>query len=191
LPVLRAIVRLLTFVLLVILALAGAAALVAAVTGGDPDVARALGLTAAGDAIGGFLTRLETGRGAVLVGLLAVAAILLGLLLLIGALVPSRERKFVLLENERGRLCARRGALGDVAAALVAQPRRIAVEKVKARPARRGVGGRLVMSVASPRREAEGDITSTARQRLTPLTDRFRIRARVRTGRGHGGERVS
>jgi len=190
LPLLRATVRLLTFVLLVVLMLAGVGAIVLAVTGGGAGLPESIGLPAVRDSVGGFLERLEAGRAAALVGLIAVGAVLLGLLILIGVVVPTRERRFVLSEGEHGRLAARRGALGDVAAALVAQPRRLEVSKVKVRPARRGAGGRLALTVANPRRAPEDDVKARARERLSPLTDRFKIKARVRTGREHGVERV-
>jgi len=189
-PVLQAIVRLLTLLLLVVLALAGVAAIVVAVSGGNASLAESVGLPAVRDAVSGFLERLEGGRAAALVALIAAGAVLIGLLLLVGILVPTRERRFVLSEGQHGRLAARRGALGDVAEALVARPRWVEVSKVKPRPARRGAGGRLALTVASPRRDPEGDIQKTARERLEPLTERFKIKARVRTGRDHGAERV-
>ena len=189
-PVLQAIIRLLTLLLLVVLALAGVAAIVIAVSGGNASLAESVGLPAVRDAVSGFLERLEGGRAAALVALIAAGAVLIGLLLLVGILVPTRERRFVLSEGQHGRLAARRGALGEVAEALVARPRWVEVSKVKPRPARRGAGGRLALTVASPRRDPEGDIQKTARERLEPLTERFKIKARVRTGRDHGAERV-
>lgn len=188
--VLRALIRLLTFVLLAVLALAGLGAIVIAVTGGDPSVTRLIGLQTASDSVGGLLDRLESGGRPVAVALGALGAVALGLIVLIGTIVPTRERKFVLTKGANGRITARRRALRDVVAALVEQPRRLEASKVQVRPARRRAGGRLRLTICSPHREPQGDLESTARERLEPLTERFKIKHRVRVGGQPGGGRV-
>lgn len=127
----RAVARLLTFVLLVALALAGLAVAVFCIEGGHrglslPALARRGHLSQLSHKVGRFLHVLEaSGPVAKLSALGGLAAVILGVLLLVGVLRPRRERLALLEEGEQGTLAARRRALAQVATGLVEQARGI------------------------------------------------------------------
>jgi Family of unknown function (DUF6286) len=186
--VLRALVRVVSFVLLVALALLGLAAAVSAIA---PDsAADLLGLPALRDSAGGWLDALEHGgAGQTASALAGAGAMLLGLLLLIGVLIPRRERLVALRKTEHGTLGARRRALAAVAQALTEQARGVTAAKVKVRPRRRG-GGRLKVRADRPRPTEARAVEHDVEEELRTLTGPFRLKASVKSRVGDRGARV-
>lgn len=190
---LRAVTRLITFVLLAALALAGLAVAVFSLEGGRhglslPALARLAHLPQLRHDVGRFLHALESsGPVAMLSALGGLGAAALGVLLLVGVLRSRRERLALLEAGERGTLAARRRPLGLIASALVEQARGIGQTRTRVRPRRRGRGGRLHIRIERPRGAASDE---TAKQRaasaLHPLTEPFGLRSRVRVRHGRG-----
>lgn len=182
---LRALARLLTFLILVVLAAAGLAAAVFSIGGsGDlslPGLAEILRLPEVETQATSLLDTVE-GSGGVEVasGLAGLAAMLLGLLLLVGALAPARERLLLLSENKEGKLQARRRAFGQVASTLVEQNRGVSSAKSKVRPSRRGQGGKMSVRAKHPSSADPAEIRSAADAALAPLVEAFGLKARVR-----------
>lgn len=185
---LRAIARLVAF--LVLLALAALGLIVALVTL-LPALGDAFELTALRETAGEYLGQLEAGGPVALVSLLAgLLAVLAGLLLLVGALAPAREPLVVADEGRDGRLAARRRPLGQMAEALVAGVRGVTATKARVRPARKGRGGRLNVSASHTRSESGADIQRETVAALAPLADGFGLRTRVRPRAADSGSRV-
>jgi hypothetical protein len=193
---LRAIVRLVTFVLLVVLAVSGLAIAVFSIGGsrtGDfnlPGLARLVHLSDLRDQVGELLHDLE-GPGSVagITALCGLAALALGLLLLVGALWPRRERLVILQRSEGGTLAARRRVLGRVAGTLVEQTRGVTATKVKVRPGRQR-GGRLAVRADHSRTQQSQDVRQRTQLALAPLTEAFGLRARITPRLGQQGRRV-
>jgi len=176
---LRGLARLLGFLLLILFALLGLGALVIAISGGSPDTAASLGLPAVRDGVGSFLASLEAGDAPALAILGAIAAVLVGVAILVGALVSPRERVFVLEEGEGGRLTARRRAVWQAATVLAEREREVTDSTVRARPARRGSGGRLTVRARTRRAEEREDAERRTTAALEPVTRAFRLTTQV------------
>src|SRR3954468_22742701 len=133
----RALVRVVSFVLLVVLAVAGLAAAIFCIGTGTTGpslggLASLLRLSALRDSVGTWLGQLEgAGPDAVVAGLAGLGAIVLGAILLVGVLVPRRERLVTLASDAQGALAARRRALSHVAVALVEQVRGVSEVRVR------------------------------------------------------------
>lgn len=185
---LRALVRVLSFLLLLALAAAGAAAIAVAV---DPGwTAGQLGLPSLRDTVSGWFDALAAdGPVAVFSGLGGLGAVLLGLLLLAGVLIPRRERLVALESTELGSLNARRRPLADVATQLVERTRGVTNARVKVKPRRRG-GGTLRVRADRPRPTDSSAIKSAVTEDLRALTGPFKLKAAVQTRLGDGGARV-
>lgn len=186
--VLRALVGVVAFLLLLLLALLGLGAALGAI---DPaGAARVVGLPAVRDAVGAWLDGLEgSGPDDTVSALSAAGAVLLGLALLAGALVPRRERLVRLRATDLGTLAARRRALGTVAQALAEQTNGVTEARVKVRPRRRR-GGRLRVRATRPRPADDRAVRGEIKERLRPLTGPFALKASVRTRVGDRGARV-
>ena len=180
----RALVRLVSFLLLVILALAGIVLAVFCIGTGTSGpslggLASLLDLRALRDTIGSWLTQLEApGPVAGVAALCGLGAILLGLLLLAGILVPRRERLVTLTSGEYGTLAARRRPLAQAATALVEQVRGVTEARVRVRPRRRA-GGRLAVRASRTRRVDAEQVRGDVGEQLSGLTDPFKLKARV------------
>lgn len=191
----RALTRLIVLVVLVVLALVGLAAAAFCIQGGHgtlslPSLASDVHLTDLRDSVGSLLDRLEGHGSVALVSALSGAgAMLLGSVMLIGALVPGRERLITLSNGHDGVIAASRRALSQAVVALAEQPRLVLGAKARVRPWRRRVGGRLRVRVdrrpETPDREAVDAVASA----LEPLTDALPLRARVRTKAPRRGAR--
>ena len=192
---LRALARLVTLVLLAALAAAGAATAIFAIGGDDnavsiPALARYFHLPELRETIGDFLSRLEADGPiawwSVAGGAIAVA---FGILLLVGVLMPRRERVVVLEDDESGRLAARRRPLSRAAEALAEQQRGVTEARARVRPRRRGRGGRLRVA-ASRTRVADAEAVNQAMaEALAPLAEAG-LQTRVRSKLGRGQARV-
>jgi hypothetical protein len=191
----RALVRLLAFLLLALLALAGLAAAVFSIQSGTAALSYANGLSLVGgpdarDTVGSFLDGVEGGSNGLLVALSGAAAVLLGLLLLAGLLAPSRERVVTLARTEGfGRLAARPRPLAQAATALAEQVHGVTAARASVRPGRRA-GGTLSVRADHPRPVDDDEVRRGIEDRLRPLTEPFGLRARVQTRVGERGSRV-
>jgi hypothetical protein len=193
---LRALARLVTFVLLVALSICGLAIAIFAIgwlRTGDfnlPGLARLVHLGALRDQVGELLHDLEgPGPVAGVTALCGLGAMALGLWLLVGVLWPRRERLVVLDRSEEGTLAARRRVLGRVAGALAEQTRGVTATKVKVVPGRRR-GGRLAVRADHSHTQDPQDVRQRTQLELAPLTDAFGLRARVQPRLGQRGRRV-
>jgi len=185
---LRLLVRVVSFLLLIVLALLGLGIALSAIDPGSAaDVA---GLPRLRDRVGAWFENLEGDGPVATASLIAgVAAGLLGLALLIGLLVPRRERLVTLRTTEHGPLAARRRALADVARSLAEQTRGVTQAKVKVKPRRRG-GGRLRVRAARPRPADGRTVDRSIASQLETLTGPFGLKASVQTRAGERGARV-
>lgn len=186
--VLRMLVRLVAFLLLVVLALVGLVVLVVAV---DPSGgASLLRLPQLRDVVGSWLDALQDGVPTPIVDVLAGAgAVLLGLVLLAGLLVPRRERLVALRKTGHGTLAARRRALAQVATGLVEQGRGVTEAKVKVKPRRR-TGGRLRVRAARTGPAEPAAVQRAITTQLEGLTGPFKLKTSVRLRAGGRGARV-
>lgn len=181
---LKALARLVTFLLLAALAIAGLALAVFSIGGGEatvslPGLADLIGLDVLRDRVGDLLATVEDGGSVATVPALAgVGAVALGCLLLVGAFGSRRERLVSLPQEGDGALGARRRPLGHMAVALADQARDVTPKKVKVRPSRRGSGGRVDVAVDHP--QTAEDVADRTASSLEPLTKPFQLRARVR-----------
>ncbi len=188
---LRAVARLVAFVLLLVLCLAGLGAVIIAVTGGDPVVAGFARLPELRDAVGSFLERLETGGGggAALLGgaVVAVAA----LLLLVGVLRKPLPSEILFEKAGGGHLAARRRPLAQAAAVLARQVRGVTDAKVRIKPKRRGTGGRIDVVAVHPLSADPGQVRENVAKALEALTgDSKGVRVRPRPERAGRGNRA-
>lgn len=193
---LRAVARLVTFVLLVVLAACGLAIAIFSIgwsRTGDfslPGLARLVHLGDLRDQVGELLHDLAgPGPVAGITVLCGLGAIAVGLLLLVGALWPRRERLVILDRSADGTLAARRRVLAHVASALAEQTRGVTATKVRVRPGRRR-GGRLAVRADHSRTQKPQDVRQRTQLALAPLTDAFGLRARVQPRLGQHRRRV-
>jgi hypothetical protein len=181
----RALVRLVGFVALVALAAGGLALAVFSIETGTsgPSLGRLAKLLHLGSlraTVGQWLGQLEThGSVAILAGACGIGAILLGLLLLAGVLVPRRERLVTLSRGEPGTVAARRRPLAQVATALVERERGVTEARVRVRPMRRRTGGRLSVRASRARRADPRQVQTAVREALRGITEPFKLKARV------------
>ncbi len=193
---LRAVARLVTFALLVVLAVCGLAIAVFAIgwsRTGDfnlPGLARLVHLDYLREQVGELLHDLAApGAVAGITLLCGLGALAVGLWLLVGALWPRRERLVVLDKSEEGTLAARRRVLGRVASALAEQTRGVTATKVRVRPGRRR-GGRVAVRADYSRTQEPRQVRQRTQLELAPLTDTFGLRTRVQPRLGRRGRRV-
>lgn len=192
----RTLSRIVGFLLMVLLSLAGLAAMVFAIQGGEatlsyPQLAEWLRLPELEDEVGTLLARLTADGPVAIVTLLAgLAAMALGALLIAGALVPRRERLATLEEAGEGRLAARRSTLEDAAEALARRTEGVTSTRARVVPGRVG-DGRLRVR-ADLTRSAAGNAAAreALEQRLDPLARAFHLRPKVSTRAGEGRSRV-
>ena len=181
----RALARLVGFLLLVALAVAGLAAAVFCISTGTSGpslggLARLVHAAALRDSLGGWFDQLAaSGSAAVVAALAGLGAMLLGLVLVIGVLVPRRERLVVLTEQDEGTLAARRRPLAQVAEALAEQGRGVTEAKVRVRPRRRTRGGRLRVRATRPRPADPGEVRVAVEHELGELTGPFALSTRI------------
>jgi len=182
---LRALARLVSFLLLVILALAGLALAVFAIGGGAggfsiPGLARLAHLPDLRDEVRMLLTSVEAaGPVAAKTAASGAGAIVLGVVLIVGALWPRRERLVTLESRDDGTLAARRRPLTRAADALVDQTRGLVSQKVRVRPGRRD-GGRIRVRARHAPTDDPSELKTSTEAHLAPLTEPFTLRTRVR-----------
>lgn len=180
----RALVRVISFLLLVILAVAGIVLAVFCISTGTSGpslgrLARLLDLGSLRETVHVWLGQLQApGAVAGVAAVCGLGAMLLGLLLLAGILVPRRERLVTLASSEHGTLTSRRRPLAQAATALVEQVRGITEARVRVR-ARRRAGGRLTVRASRTRPTDAAEVRGAVREQLRGLTDPFKLTARV------------
>ena len=180
----RALVRLVSFALLVVLAIAGLALAVFCIGTGTTGpslggLASALDLASLRDTVGSWLDQLAAdGSVAAIAAVCGLGAILLGLVLLIGVLVPRRERLVTLSSSDRGLLAARRRPLSRAATALVEQVRGVTEARVRVRPRRRA-GGRLIVRASRTRTADPGQLQGAVSEQVRALSDSFGLKPRI------------
>jgi uncharacterized protein DUF6286 len=193
---LRAVARFVVLVLLVALALAGLAAAVFSIQGGDrplslPGLAEHIGLVEVEETVGDYLDQLEAdGPLAKASALAGAGAVLAGLLLLLGVLAPRRERLVVFDDGEAGRLAARRRTLARVAEALAEQARGVTEAKARVRPRGRLRKGRLRVRVSHPRKYRDSEVEERVLSAVSPLVDSSGLKPRVEARVGKGRAEV-
>lgn len=191
---LRALSHLVAFVLLTVLALAGLAAALFSIGSGSeglslPSLADLLRLPGLEQAVGTFLGGLEGGSLRNETLLFGALAVLVSLLLLLGVLRSPAERTMVLADRPAGRIAARRRPLGQAVAALASRARGVAATKVRVKPKRRGLGGRIDVAATHSRRADPKEVDAGVTESLKSLVDDSR-RLRVRTRPDTGGARA-
>jgi len=143
------------------------------------SLARLLDLGSLRDTVGSWLGQLQaSGPVAGVAAVCGLGAMLLGLLLLVGILVPRRERLVTLASSEHGTLGARRRPLAQAATALVEQVRGVTEARVRVRSRRRS-GGRLTVRASRTRRVDAAEVQGAVREQLQGVTDPFKLTARV------------
>jgi hypothetical protein len=142
------------------------------------------------DEVGDWLGALEADGPVALLSLLGgLIAMLAGLALLAGVLVPRRERLVTLERTPTGTLAARRRALAAAAGMLAEQARGVTAARVRARPRR--TSGATLRVRARRTRPTDPRVARTAvEDQLRPLTDPFGLRSRVQVRLGGRGPRV-
>jgi hypothetical protein len=192
---LRAVVRVLAFVVLLALALAGAAVALFSIQGGTtglsiPSLAELIGLPELGGTLDRFLAGLE-GSGAIdaLEALAGAGAVLLGALLIAGAVTPARERLLSLDDAEEGALAARRRPLAQLASALAERAEGVTAVKARVRPGRRR-GGRVTVVADRTRPSSKRDVCAAIGSALDPLTRPFGLKPKIKTKVAQRGGRV-
>jgi hypothetical protein len=193
---LRAVARFVVLVLLVALALAGLAAAVFSIQGGDrplslPGLAEHIRLVEVEETVGDYLDQLEAdGPLAKASALAGAGAVLAGLLLLLGVLAPRRERLVIFDDGEAGRLAARRRTLARVAEALAEQARGVTEAKARVRPRGRLRKGRLRVRVSHPRTYRDSEVEERVLSAVSPLVDSSGLKPRVEARVGKGRAKV-
>lgn len=182
----RRLVLPLGFLLLALIALVALAAAIFEIQGGRDTVSLAhlatlIHLPDLRHYVGVYLGRLEAPGPTAGVSLAAgIGAVVLGLALLGGALIPARQRIVTLASDDAGRVAARRRALNHAAAALAEQPDDVAEARARVRPRRRRAGGRLRLRATRYPDADRKEVEARVKSELAPLTEPYRLSARVR-----------
>jgi hypothetical protein len=174
-PSARALARLVGTLLLIVLAVGGIVVAVFCIPGDEetlslPHLASLLHLDELRSTIGGWFEGLEaSGPDAALAALCGLGAIALGLLLLIGAIVPGRDRLLTLDEAEEGRLTAQRRPTQKALESLAERPGDVLAAKARVRPHRTGRGGRASLVLTKTKTTDETPRGERARADLQDL----------------------
>ncbi len=184
----RLLARLVTLLSLIVLSAAGILVAVFCISGSRSGPSLTQGakdahLPELRDTTAHWLGQIEAhGSIAVIAGLCGLGAIVFGLLLLAGLLLPHRERLVTLERKEGGTLAARRRALAQVATALVAPLSGVASARVRVRP-RRTSGARVAVRATRTRRASAPQVKASVREQLANLTEPFNLTSRVEMAR--------
>lgn len=180
----RGVARLVALVVLPLLALVALAFAAAATIGegATRDLADSATLTSTWADVGRFLTTTAP-RGDTAAVLGGVGAVVLGLVLVVAALVPTRERELHLKDGDPA-LGIRRRALRGALQSRTGRVRGVTSAKVRLKPRRRGVGGTVrVLATRTPRGD-KAAIASTYDERVRPIAQAFGLRTRIRSSVG-------
>ena len=192
----RALSGLLGYVLLVVLAIAGIGIAIFCAQGGTDSLSPAhlaelLSLAELRDTVGSWFVGLESdGPSAVVAAVCGGGAIVLGLFLLLGTLVPRRDRVYVIDGGPEGGITARRRALAAALAFLAERPRDVLGAKVRVRPNRRRQGGRARLRLLRSRSTDDSERAGASKRDLEHLEQELALRSRVRNRVPRRGGRV-
>jgi len=155
-----------------------------------PD--RLLGLTGVRHHVGRFLAQIALPGPTAALGLLCgVAAVLIGLVLLVGTLRSRNERLVVLERDASGTLAAKSRTLGAMARAMAEQaPGATNVTRPRLKLSRRGNRGRLKLTASRTRTSDPSEVQNAIHARLEPISKPFALKPRIRVRLGKQGERV-
>lgn len=193
---LRLLAAVLGFLLLVVIAVGGVVVAIFCLRGDSATLSLAhlaslLSLDGLRDKVGPFLTSVEAdGPVAVLAALCGVGAMLLGVGLLVGALMPRRERRLIIDRGDRGTISARRRAAGNALADLAERPREVVGAKAKVRPNRSRAGGRARLKLTEAAGTDERPIAEKSRRELTELGEGLSLKLQTVTRRPRRGGRT-
>ncbi|MDO9407982.1 DUF6286 domain-containing protein [Patulibacter sp.] len=180
----RGLNRLLALIVLPLLGLVALAFAVAAIAGESSarSLADSTRLTDAWAEVGTFLQETAP-RGETVVVLAGVGAILVGLIVLIAALAPTRDRELHLKDGDPD-LGIRRRALRGALQSRTGRVRGVTGVSVRLKPRRRKVGGTVrVRATRTPRGDAKA-IDATYTERMAPISDAFGLRTKVQSSVG-------
>lgn len=192
-PPARLLARFVGIVLLIALAVIGAGVAIYSIQGGTgtlslPNLAQQIGLPGLRDSTSDLLSAVEADGPIALLSLLAgLAAMLIGILLAIGALTRPSERNFEADDSTEGRLCARRRPLASAAGDLARRVDGVTDASASARPSRRG--GRISITAVHRREDREG-VRERVESAVASLRSTFGLRTDVETEHGGKGNRV-
>lgn len=175
----RGVARVVASILLPVLATAALLLAAASAAGGrlSRDAADAIGLTGAWRSVGDALAGAELADPQT-VAIVGAALLAGGLVVLVGVLVPRKDRDLSL--HGAPDLAVRRGALRSAVRAQAAAVRGVAEARVRVRSRRLRGGGTARVTATNATRQPDAPIVERVRAAVTPLTDAFGVRARVR-----------
>jgi hypothetical protein len=193
---LRLLAAVVGFVLLVVIAVGGVVVAIFCIRGATATLslhhlASLLSLPDLRDKVGPFLSSLEAdGPVAALAALCGAGAILLGIGLLVGALMPRRERILVVERSDRGTIAARRRAVGNALADLAERPREVIGAKAKVSPNRKRTGGRARLKLTEAAGTDERPKAEQARTDLKDLASALSLKLQTSSRRPRRGGRT-
>ena len=194
---LRLLAAVVGFLLLAAIAFGGIVVAIFCIRGGNATLsldhlASLISLPGLRAKVGPFLESLEAdGRVAALAALCGAGAVLLGIGLMIGALVPRRERTLIVERTDRGTIAARRRAVGDALADLAERPREVLGAKAKVSPNRKRTGGRARLKLTEAAGTDERPQAVKARAELDELAGSLSLKLqRLRRSPRRGGRTI-
>ncbi len=183
--VLKTLVRLIGFLLALALCIIGLALAVFSIQGGKSGLsithlAHLVHLPALRHDVDTFLTRMEASGPIAVVALASgVGAVIIGVLALVGVLVPTRERLLTLSSSGDEALLARRRALAALARSLAERADGVSEAKVRVRVRRRG-GGKLTVRAQHTRAADATAARSALEAALAPLIGPLPLSAKLK-----------
>jgi len=193
---LRLIAAVLGFLLLIAIAVGGMIVAIFCLRGDSATLSLAhlaslLSLDDLRDKVGPFLESLEAdGPMAALAALCGAGAVLLGIGLMVGALMPTRERRLIIERGERGTISGRRRAVGDALTDLAERPREVLGAKAKVRPNRNRSGGRARLKLTEAAGTDERPAAEQSRQELAQLGEDLSLKLQSVSRRPRRGGRT-
>lgn len=193
---LRLLAAALGFLLLLAIAVGGVVVAIFCIRGGTAtlslsNLASLLSLPELRDQLGPWLEGLEAdGPAAVIAALCGAGAVLLGVGLLVGALVPRRERQLVIARSDRGTIAARRRAVGKALVELAERPREVLGARARVRPNRERVGGRARLRLTEAAGVDRRPVAEESRADLERLAAGLSLKLRRARRRPRRGGRV-
>jgi hypothetical protein len=193
---LRFLARLLAVVLLAVIAVGGIVVAVFCLRGDEATLSLShlchlLSLDDFAATLGGWLETLEAdGPVAALAALCGAGAVLIGLGLIVGALVPRRERLLIISREERGTIAARRRAVGSALGSLAERPRDVLRARARVKPSRGGSGGQARLRLVTATHADERPDAEAARADLDRFADSMSLRLARRVSHPRRGGRA-
>jgi len=185
--VLKTLVRLIGFLLALALCIIGLALAVFSIQGGKSGLsithlAHLVHLPALRHDVDTFLTRMEASGPVAVVALASgVGAVIIGVLALVGVLVPTRERLLTLSSSGDEALLARRRALAALTRSLAERADGVSEAKVRVRVrVRRRGGGKLTVRAQHTRATDATAARSALEAALAPLIGPLPLSAKLK-----------